>query len=216
MSPEITSLLFERGFISLEDNDTLRASPPYLTKTEISLPLVMAASAASSSYYSPALLALVILAAVGCCSAVKVEYDPFEQISMKSHQNISLRLSFNSSTGEEADWPEDQKVVLTFGLSNPDSWAVEILNQSLTFDYDQIRRRKRLVVCVGGWGWGVGQVLRSVVRYLPPAKASPRAGMAWVGPANCSSFVLVYLILPCQVPPAGLQGQYAARLPVGA
>ncbi len=61
-----------------------------------------------------------------------------------------MKLSFNEMTDEETRWPEDQNVVLTFGLWDDDSWAVEVLNQSLTFDYDMIRKRVRQDLTIRG------------------------------------------------------------------
>ncbi len=53
-------------------------------------------------------------------------------------------------TNEEAEWPPAQKVVLTFDLEDKDSWAVEVLNETLVFDYEQIRRRSRQEVAIKG------------------------------------------------------------------
>ncbi len=61
-----------------------------------------------------------------------------------------MRLSFNEVSGEDARWPRNQKVILTFALWDEESWAIDMYNQSLTFTYDQIRRRTKQAITLGG------------------------------------------------------------------
>ena len=43
-----------------------------------------------------------------------------------------------------------QYAVITFGLSDHKSWAIDVLTPSLVYDFDQIRRRKPQEVTVKG------------------------------------------------------------------
>ena len=90
---------------------------------------------ARSSLYLLGLLALF-----STSHAIMLEYDVFDVVFMDHQKNISLRLSFDETTKEEETWPEDQVVVLTFDLQDKVSWAVGIMNDTLVFDYNQIRR----------------------------------------------------------------------------
>ena len=44
-----------------------------------------------------------------------------------------------SSETEESDWSDDDVLKLTFNLTNVDSWAVKVLNESLEFTRREIR-----------------------------------------------------------------------------
>ena len=41
--------------------------------------------------------------------SLQVETDPFDSIPMGSAVNLTMRLSFDEATEEEANWPTDRK-----------------------------------------------------------------------------------------------------------
>ena len=69
--------------------------------------------------------------------SLQVETDPFDSIPMGSAVNLTMRLSFDEATEEEADWPRDRLAVMTFDTTDEESWAIEILNDTLEFTFDQ-------------------------------------------------------------------------------
>ena len=50
-----------------------------------------------------------------------------------------MSLSFDPLSNEEFSWPRNQKVVISFDLEDKVSWAVDLKNDSLVFDFDQIK-----------------------------------------------------------------------------
>ena len=82
-------------------------------------------------------------------------------------QNLSLSLSFNEMTDEEATWPRNQKVVLTFDLVDKESWAVKVMNESLVFDFDMIRKRRPQNLLIYGAiiGYNYLEVILSLFHY---------------------------------------------------
>lgn len=90
------------------------------------------------------------LSLVLACKAIRLDYDDLENVPMKRTSNLILRLSFDDASGEELDWPTNRIVVLTFNLVNKKSWAVRVLNESVSFDYNQIRKRRSMNVVLEG------------------------------------------------------------------
>ncbi len=45
-----------------------------------------------------------------------------------------------SNEHEEDQWKEDEVVALTFNLTNADSWSVAVLNDSLIFKQNEIKK----------------------------------------------------------------------------
>jgi hypothetical protein len=55
-------------------------------------------------------------------------------------QNLTLRVTFDPrNENEEFDWSDNKFVRLTFNLTNAESWAVNVLNESLDFNRREIR-----------------------------------------------------------------------------
>jgi hypothetical protein len=53
---------------------------------------------------------------------------------------LTLHITFDpASETEEDEWTDDKLVILTFNLTNTDSWAVNVLNESLTFTKKDIK-----------------------------------------------------------------------------
>ena len=82
---------------------------------------------------------IFILLFISASSGLKMETDTLDNILMGSEVNLTMRLIFDEATGEEAQWPKDRMVVVTYNTTDKRSWAVEILNNSLTFSFDQGR-----------------------------------------------------------------------------
>ena len=58
---------------------------------------------------------------------------------------MTLRVTFDpTSETEEFEWSDDKMVKLTFSLTNNESWAVNVLNESLEFNRREIRYNNRL------------------------------------------------------------------------
>ncbi len=102
------------------------------------------------------LFAFAAMAAV--TESLKVEYSEFDKIPMKSMANLTIRLSFDESTDEEAEWPANRLAVVTFNSTDPTSWAIDMMNNSVSFTFDQIRRRRPKNVLVRGAIIGVDRV----------------------------------------------------------
>ena len=59
---------------------------------------------------------------------------------------MTLRVTFDpTSETEEFEWSDDKMVKLTFSLTNNESWAVNLLNESLEFNKREIRYNNRLI-----------------------------------------------------------------------
>ena len=82
---------------------------------------------------------ILVLLFISASSGLKMETDPLDDILMGSEVNLTMRLIFDEATWEEAQWPKDRMVVVTLNTTDKRSWAVEILNNSLTFSFDQGR-----------------------------------------------------------------------------
>ena len=55
-------------------------------------------------------------------------------------QSLTLHVTFDpDSETEEDEWTDDKLVTLTFYLTNFDSWAVKVLDDSLTFNKKDIK-----------------------------------------------------------------------------
>jgi hypothetical protein len=54
-------------------------------------------------------VALLLLALASLSTSIKVEYDLFESVPMKSTANLTLKVGFDESTDEEANWPRNRE-----------------------------------------------------------------------------------------------------------
>lgn len=96
-------------------------------------------------------LLIICLLLSGALDAYKVEVENLEKIPMYSRMTAKLRMSF---TGEERKtFNRDDVVTVKANISNMDpsrgdTWAVEIINKSFVFTYDDIKlsRAKQLVL----------------------------------------------------------------------
>ena len=79
----------------------------------------------------------LVLLWISTSSGLKVETDPFDSMPMGSTANLTMRLSFDKATEEEANWPRDRLAMMTFNTTDEESWAIEILNDTLEFTFDQ-------------------------------------------------------------------------------
>ena len=84
----------------------------------------------------------LVLLWISTSSGLKVETDPFDSMPMGSTANLTMRLSFDKATEEEANWPRDRLAMMTFNTTDEESWAIQILNVTLEFTFDQIRQRR--------------------------------------------------------------------------
>ena len=75
----------------------------------------------------------------------RVPIDPLERAeeNARAYQDLARaearRLPEYEPDDEEFDWSDDKFVRLTFNLTNADSWAVNVLNESLDFNRREIR-----------------------------------------------------------------------------
>ena len=102
--------------------------------------------------------AICLLASFASTEGLKLEHDDFEAVPMEGNRTITLRLSFDETTNEEALWPRDQAVELTFNLVDKASWAFQVLNESLIVDLNTIRKRKPIELTLHGAIIGVNQL----------------------------------------------------------
>lgn len=70
-----------------------------------------------------------------------------------------FRVTFDPSNEQEEDlWEEDEVVALTFNLTNADSWSVAVLNESLIFKRNEIKKGTPKQLTVEGVIVGVNEV----------------------------------------------------------
>eukprot|EP00095_Tigriopus_kingsejongensis_P009983 maker-scaffold17_size721972-snap-gene-6.25 protein:Tk09983 transcript:maker-scaffold17_size721972-snap-gene-6.25-mRNA-1 annotation:"hypothetical protein DAPPUDRAFT_309863" len=92
----------------------------------------------------------VVLGLLAGVQSLKLEYDIVEPIAMGTHHNVTMRLSFDPETDEEATWPANQGVKLTFNLTDKVSWALDIKNESILVTPSQIRGEQDVTLVVFG------------------------------------------------------------------
>lgn len=85
-----------------------------------------------------ALLAAAAATAPRPAGAVTVELEGLEKIPMYSRLTAKVRLSFDAGDGDRLAWRDG--AVVTANLSDAGSWAVAVLNASLNFTHEDIRR----------------------------------------------------------------------------
>ena len=87
----------------------------------------------------PSTPVLILLAGLLCTSihCLHVEVNHVEKIPMYDRQEIEVQLVMDEEDREV--WESLEIITLTANLSDTDSWAVNILNDSLTFSYDDRR-----------------------------------------------------------------------------
>ena len=73
-------------------------------------------------------------------------------------QNLPLALSFDPLSEEEQNWPQGQKVVLTFDLEDKISWAIDLRNSSLVYDVEQIKAQEFQNLTIHGTVIGFNQL----------------------------------------------------------
>lgn len=85
-------------------------------------------------------LVLMSLMLAHSCNGMQLVLDPFDPIPMLSSNNLTLRLTFDEVADEEKYWNKSEGVLLSFNLTNEASWAVEVVQTTLNFTYDDIRK----------------------------------------------------------------------------
>ena len=79
----------------------------------------------------------VLLCFVGCIYGLNVELDPVEKIPMNDMLEIKVRLVLDQEDDHILNSLED--VVIKANLTNENSWAVKLLNESMSFSYQERR-----------------------------------------------------------------------------
>ena len=83
------------------------------------------------------MLVKIIFFFVACVSGLQLEVDPVEKIPMNDQLEMKVRLVLGKEDDHILDSLED--VIITANLTNKNSWAVRLLNDSMTFNYRDIR-----------------------------------------------------------------------------
>ena len=78
-----------------------------------------------------------LLCLVTCISGLKLEVDPVEKIPMYDVIEMKVRLVVDPEDEVIQNSLED--VVITANLTDQHSWAVRILNESISFSYQDRR-----------------------------------------------------------------------------
>jgi hypothetical protein len=79
---------------------------------------------------------VVLFGLINYASCYEVIVKEFEPIAMGTVQQINLKVSL--SYQEEDTWDKNHKVRLNFTLTDKSSWALQLLNESLTFAYNDM------------------------------------------------------------------------------
>jgi len=90
----------------------------------------------------------VLLCFVGCTYGLNLELDPVEKIPMNDMLEIKVRLILGQEDDHILNSLED--VVIKANLTNENSWAVKLLNESMSFSYQERRRSSKKSIMVQG------------------------------------------------------------------
>lgn len=94
------------------------------------------------------MLVKILLCFGVCISGLELQLDPVEKIPMYDQLELKVRLVLGEEDDHILNSLED--VIITANLTNENSWAVRLLNDSISFTYQDRRRSSKKSLIVQG------------------------------------------------------------------
>jgi len=102
------------------------------------------------------MLGVILISFFVCISGLKLEVDPYEKIPMYQQMEMKIRLVLGKEDEHIMESLED--VVIIAKLTNEETWAVRLLNDTVTFSYKDIRRSTKKSLIVQGNIIGINEL----------------------------------------------------------